>query len=284
MILLLLHACFVWSTPPERTTATALRTACEQLSTPTDAVHLSLGGAEVVVIRPRDAQLVTAPKGASMADTLHEAARGERRVAFNGQFQTLATDFRQTRGETWRGTDRIQVPADGPTHVAPMDFATLDVVGQDGAVRLDIYRGPPTPEVADRRMAMGGLFPLLLHGKPVESWFVSGQEEGHRFVAQDQGKMLLATSPTCTVIVSQEKRDEPVLLPQRSQNAADAAGRQTFSEWIADFAAAGFTDAVALDCGVSAHLEFSEHDKPTTLVHMKPVIERSLRYAAVLSW
>ena len=287
MLLLLLTSCVLWSTPPERDTATKLRAACDGLTDPTDARHLSIGGAEVVVLRPRDAQLVTAPKGSSMADTLHEAARGERRVAFNGQFQTLATDFRQTRGETWRGNVRIQVPPNGPTHVAPMDFATLDVVGDGDAVSVQIYRGPPRANPTDRRVALGGLFPVLLDGKPTESWFVDGQEEGHRFAAQNQGKMLVATQEQCTVIVSQEKRDEVVLIPQRAQQAADAAGRQTFSEWTADFAAAGFTDAVALDCGISAHLEFSGPERraeATTLVHMKPSIERSLRYAAVMSW
>jgi hypothetical protein len=264
---------------PEVDIAAAVRQACDDGA----ATHFEAAGAHVVVLRPTAGALVVVDPGApDMAASLADAADPVG-IAFNAQFQTLASNFADTRGYTVRGNDVLEhVEPGDPAHAAPDDFATLSLVGST----LSVSRGHPSLEPVDGRVfALGGLFPLAMDGALTESWFVDGQESGPRFLAQGKGKMLLGLSPSgCVTVVAQRGVALEGASTNARQAAADAKGLLGFADWRARLLHAGLDDVLALDSGPSAHLEVHGLGQTGTVVQMAETSRPMLRYGVALRW
>jgi hypothetical protein len=250
--------------------------------------RMDVGPAVILVTVPRGAELVTrSPDHPTLEEALNHSVRSGRSLAFNVQFQTVASDFRQTRGATLEGDTPLHpLPSDDPTLRSPSDFATLEAIGPE-PVRLRLVRGPPEPRVEGRVFAMGGLFPLREAGMNVDSWYVDGQEEGHAFVAQAKGKMLLALGNArgCVAVAAHPNVVLDGATAWQMQQNADEVGLLTFSAWRDLLGSAGFADILALDSGISPHLVVSgEAGEPEVLVHMDPSAVPVLRYGARIAW
>lgn len=282
LLIALLAACGPAAPPPPSPAPSRIAAACDD---PSGLHRLAFGPAHVFVLRPTGGALVEAGKG-TLADALSAAVEGRRSVAVNAQFQTLKSDFRDTRGATLRGDAPLHpLPPDDPTLAAPADYATLEAVGAEPFV-VRAYAGPPTPQVPGRLFAMGGLFPLRLRGQDVDHWFVDGQERGQPFVAQAQGKMLVATGHAtgCIAIVAHADLPLTEVVASSFQAQAGELPPRTFSAWVDDLGHAGFSDVLALDSGISPHLVWADGAAATEAVRMADQAVPILRYGMRLDW
>lgn len=275
-----------WASGPPAELPDRLRAACAAIGPATPYQRLDVGPARVLVTVPRDATLVTpSPEHPTLPDALAAAVADGRSVAFNVQFQTIDSNFRQTRGATLVGDAPLHaVPDDDPTRKAPQDFATFSALAPPP--RLTLTSGPPPASLPGRRFAMGGLFGLRLGGTNVASWYLDGQESGHAFAAQSKGKMLFATghSSGCVAIVAHSNQALTASNALTLQAEANAAGLLTFSAWRDALGAAGFGDVAAFDSGISPHLVMSGTAGPEVLVRMDDSAVPVLRYGARVSW
>ena len=275
-----------WSSSRPTDLADRLRGACAAIRSDLPWQRLDVGPARVVITIPRDATLVTlSPEHPTLPDALAAAVADGHSVAFNVQFQTIDSNFRDTRGATLVGDAPLHaVPEGDPTRKAPQDFVTFSALAPPP--QLTITAGPPPASLTGRRFAMGGLFGLRLRGVNIASWYLDGQESGHAFAAQTKGKMLFATghSSGCVAIVAHSNQALTGSNALTLQAEADAAGLLTFSAWRDALGAAGFGDVAAFDSGISPHLVMSGATGPEVLVPMDPSAVPVLRYGARVSW
>jgi hypothetical protein len=258
-----------------------LRAAC----TPGALGRVNVGPAVVLVAAPRSADLVAvSPERPQLADALAAAVADTPSFAFNVQFQTTSSNFEQTRGATLQGDLPLHpLPPDDLTRSKPDAFATFEALEP---AQLRLVPGSPAPTVPGRRFAMGGLIAARAGGRTVESWYVTGQEEGHAFVAQAKGKLMLALgSPSgCVAVLAHPNVDLDGFTASANQADADARALLTFSGWTRVFADAGYADVLIFDSGISPHLVVHGEQGLEVLVPMDPSARAILRYGARIGW